>query len=90
MLNFISGLTTMGYFIAGLFFFRFWRRTSDLLFAYFGVSFVLLATSQALSVITFMPRDDQSWIYLLRLAAFMLLIAGIVSKNVGVKARWKK
>ena len=30
-----------------------------------------------------MPNDDQFWVYLLRLAAFVVLIVGIVSKNLG-------
>jgi hypothetical protein len=79
---FISGLTTMGFIIAGLFFFRFWWRTSDILFVYFGVSFCILALSQALASLSGIPREDQSWIYLLRLAAFLLLIVGIIGKNV--------
>ncbi len=83
MLGFISGMTTMGYLSAGLFFFRFWWRTRDKLFVYFGVSFVLLAVGQALSILADIPRDDESWIYLPRLAAFTLLIVGIIAKNLG-------
>jgi hypothetical protein len=87
MLVFISGLTTMGYVLAGLFFFRFWRRTGDRLFAYFGVSFWLLAVGQALNALSGISSDDQSWIYLLRLAAFTLLIVGIIGKNMGEAGR---
>ena len=78
---FLSGAITMGFVIAGLFFFRFWRRTGDVFFCYFGISFWLLACSQALSIMLDMPNDDQSWVYLLRLLAFVVLIVGIVSKN---------
>jgi hypothetical protein len=78
---FLSGMITMGCLMAGLFFFRFWRRTSDALFVYFGVSFCLLAAGQTLSLLFETPREDRSWIYLLRLAAFILLIVGIVGKN---------
>jgi hypothetical protein len=81
MTNFISGMTTMGYVIAGLFFFRFWWRTKDKLFIYFGTSFVMLAISQALNALADIPSDDQAWVYLLRLAAFTLLIVGIIAKN---------
>lgn len=82
----LAGMTTMGSLIAGLFFFRFWRRTGDALFVYFGISFWLLAVGQALSVLSDTPRDDQSWIYLIRLASFVLLIVGIVGKNVKGRA----
>jgi hypothetical protein len=81
MIAFLSGALTMGFMIAGLFFFRFWRRTGDVFFCFFGISFWLLAGSQALSIMHGMPNDDQSWIYLLRLAAFVVLIIGIISKN---------
>lgn len=87
MITFLSGMTTMGYLLASLFFFRFWRQTNDGLFVYFGVSFLMLALSQALTAITATPSDDQSWIYLLRLAAFTLLIVGIVAKNLGETGR---
>jgi hypothetical protein len=81
MSGFLSGMITMGYLVAGSFFFRFWWRTKDMLFTYFGVSFFILAFSQALSALAGIPREDQSWIYLLRLAAFTLLIVGIIGKN---------
>jgi hypothetical protein len=79
---FITGMTTMGFLLATLFFFRFWQRTSDRLFVYFGVSFLVLAISQAMIAISDIPREDQSWVYMLRLAAFLLLIIGIISKNI--------
>ncbi len=81
MLSFLYGAVTMGFVMAGFFFFRFWRRTGDNLFLYFGVSFCLLAASQALAIALDFPNEDQSWIYLLRLAGFLLLIVGIVGKN---------
>lgn len=81
MITFLSGMTTMGFLLSGVFFFRFWRRTNDSLFVYFGASFCLLAVGQALVTLAEFPSDDQAWIYLLRLAAFTLLIIGIVMKN---------
>jgi len=84
MLDFLFGMTTMGFLVAGLFFFRFWLRTSDAIFVYFGISFCLLAVSQALGPFV---DGDRIWIYLLRLAAFTLLIVGIVVKNLGQATR---
>lgn len=81
MLDFLSGAITMGCGVAGLFFFRFWGRTGDTLFAYFGFSFWLLAASQALLVVLEIPNESQSWIYLLRFCAFLVLIVGIIAKN---------
>lgn len=80
--NFIAGMIATGYLIAGLFFLRFWARTRDGLFAIFACAFWLLAANQALVALAGIPREEQSWIYLLRLGGFILIIAGIVAKNV--------
>jgi hypothetical protein len=77
----IYGMTSMGFLIAALFFTRFWRKTSDGLFAMFAVAFVLLALNQALIGLLAATREDQSLLYLPRLAAFALLIVAIVWKN---------
>ena len=81
MEDYIAGLITMGYLVAGLFFLRFWRRTHDGLFLVFAIAFWLMATNAALVVLGGIPREEQSWIYLLRLAAFVLIIVAIVRKN---------
>ena len=81
MLNFVFGLITMGYIVAGLFFLKFWQRSRDPLFAIFAVAFWLLALNQAIVVVFEVPREEQSWAYLLRLAAFILIIVAIVYKN---------
>jgi hypothetical protein len=81
--SFLSGTITMGLVIAALFFFRFWKRTHDGLFAIFGFAFVLLAFNQALIGLSDITGEERSLLYLPRLAAFALLIAAIVSKNIG-------
>jgi hypothetical protein len=79
--TFIMGANTLGFLLAGLFFLRFWRRTHDFLFAAFSVAFLLLAANQALVALSGIPREDQGWFYLLRLAGFSLLILAIIGKN---------
>jgi heme A synthase len=81
MTEILAGMVTMGFLIAALFFVRFWRRTGDPLFATFAVAFVLLAVNQALIGVSNVPNEGHSWLYLPRLAAFALLIAAIVWKN---------
>jgi hypothetical protein len=85
MYDFLSGMITMGYATAALFFFRFWWRTRDPLFVMFAIAFICFALNQALTALLDIPRDEQSWIYILRLAGFVLLIFGIIGKNVGRK-----
>ena len=81
MTTFLSGMITAGFLIAALFFFRFWRRTHDSLFAIFGGSFVLFAASQSLSVSFDFLHDDKTAVFLLRLFGFALLLVAIVRKN---------
>ena len=48
LLDFLSGAITLGFAVVSLFFFRFWKRTDDALFASFGAAFLLLALNRAL------------------------------------------
>jgi hypothetical protein len=80
---FLSGMSSMGFAVAGAFFLRFWRRTSDNLFLAFAAAFWLLAVNQALVGLLEVSREDKVWIYLLRLAAFLLIIGAILAKNLG-------
>lgn len=80
--SFVSGLITMGFLVAGLFFLRFWHRTRDVFFAIFSAAFVLLALNQALAILLDLGREEVGWVYLLRIAAFLLIIVGIIRKNV--------
>jgi hypothetical protein len=78
---FVAGLSSMGFAVAALFFVRFWRRTRDDLFLAFGFAFVLMALNQGLPALFNVPREEQSPFYLLRLAAFILIIVAIIGKN---------
>ena len=78
---FLDGALTMGFIVAALFFFRFWRRTHDQLFLAFGVAFLILAIAQGLMALSGIPRESQTWLYMLRFAGFGLLIWAIAIKN---------
>jgi hypothetical protein len=79
--QFLHGLITMGFLVACLLFLRFWVRTHDRLFAAFAAAFALLAANQAFVALIDIPREERSWIYLLRVAAFGLIIAAVIWKN---------
>jgi hypothetical protein len=82
MIAFLHGMATMGFIVAGLFFLRFWRRTSDRLFVVFALAFWLLALNQTfLGLIGTFP--NQSWEFLPSLGAFGLLAMAILTKNLG-------
>jgi len=79
--TFVSGAITMGYFLSGVFFLKFWRRTGDTLFMIFAAAFWLLCANQLAFTWSASAEQEGGWPFLLRLAAFSLLIAGIVYKN---------
>lgn len=82
MLNpFLAGATVMGFWLAGLFFLRFWTRTRDELFLAFTVSFWLLGLSQALLAFSSVPVEERTPLYLLRVAAFTLILVAVWRKN---------
>jgi hypothetical protein len=79
--DFLSGAIVMGFLLAGLFFLRFWRRTREGLFIAFALAFWLMGLMQALLVFADVPDEERSWLFLLRLAAFALILASIGFKN---------
>lgn len=81
MSEFIAGAIVLGYLVVGVFFLRFWRRTQDSLFAIFALAFFVLAGNGAIVTLSGIEREALSWVYLLRAAAFTLIIAAIVRKN---------
>ena len=80
--EFFAGFLAAGFAVCGLFFLRFWSRTRDGLFLAFGLAFGLLALQQGLVTFLGLPEEERSWIYLLRLLAFSILIVAILRKNV--------
>lgn len=81
LLDFLSGAITFGFAAAGLFFLRFWSRTRDGLFLAFAIAFWLLGLGQALLVLSDIPVEERSWLYLLRLAAFSIILISVWNKN---------
>jgi hypothetical protein len=79
--DFLSGAVTLGFVLCGLHFLGFWKRTRDSLFLAFAFAFWLLGLNQALLALADIPVEERSWVYLLRLAAFVLLIVAVVAKN---------
>jgi hypothetical protein len=81
--GFVGGLVTAGYLIVALFFLRFWRRNRDGLFLAFACAFCLMAANSAVPVIFDIPSESQGEVFLLRLAAFTLIILAVLRKNLG-------
>lgn len=79
--EFLAGAITFGFLVCALFFLRFWRRTRDFLFQSFAIAFLLLGVVQAILALGDIPVEERSWVYAIRLAAFLLILFAIVRKN---------
>ena len=75
--------------MAALFFLRFWRETRDRLFGFFAGAFVLLALQRIALAAALVSQHDTTVYYVLRLAAFVVLLIGILDKNRGSTIREK-
>jgi len=78
---FLSGAVTMGFFTAAMFLLRFWRDTGDTLFLAFALAFILFALGQALLTLSHVPAEQSSWLFIVRLVGFALILGAIVRKN---------
>lgn len=81
LFDFLSGAITLGFLVAALFFLRFWRKTRDGLFLAFAMSFALLGIGQGVQALANIPQEERSYIYLIRLAAFTIILIAIFRKN---------
>lgn len=66
--------------VAGMFFLRFWRKTHDRLFMIFAIAFWTLGANW-LALAFFSQDEVRTALYTVRLAAFVLILAGIWDKN---------
>lgn len=81
MTMFVAGLLVMGYAVAALYFGRFYRQSRDRLFLFFAAGFALLAVQRlSLASAALLPMPLLTY-YLLRLAAFVVILIGILDKN---------
>lgn len=77
---FFTGVLMLGFGVVSLFFLRFWRKSGERLFAWFSAAFFILALNQ-LAFALVAERHERTWIYVLRILAFGMIIWGIVDKN---------
>lgn len=76
-----SGALGALYAVIGLFFLRFRARTGDRLFALFAGAFFLLAAQRIALTVAREWGENTTWLYGLRLLAFVLILFAIVDKN---------
>ena len=62
-------------------FLRFWRQTADRLFLLFALAFALFGANTLLLAAINPAHESRHLIYLIRLAAFLVIILAIIDKN---------
>jgi uncharacterized membrane protein len=77
----LAGAAAMASVVAALYFLRFWRHSSDRLFALFAAAFTLMAVNHAALGLTDPDSEFRVAIYCVRLAAFFFILVAIVDKN---------
>ena len=84
----IAGALIMAYLVIGLFFLRFWKRTHDRLFVIFAVAFWVLAINRLLATAVSEDQEIRGLTYyIVRLIAFLLILAAIIDKNRSTRTR---
>jgi hypothetical protein len=81
----MHGALAMGTLVVGLFFLRYWRATGDRLFVMFALAFWALGVNWLGLALLATTHEARTAFYLLRLLAFVLILAAIVDKNRGTR-----
>jgi 4-hydroxybenzoate polyprenyltransferase len=81
MLPFFWGAIAATSFVAAIFFLRFWRDSRDRLFALFSAGFVALTLNYAALAVVRPDDESRHLVYIVRLLAFGLILAGVIDKN---------
>jgi hypothetical protein len=81
VIQLLLGAIGMASLVAGLLFARFWRRTRDRFFLYFAASFGLEGLNRFAMGAFPATTEDSPYVYVVRLASFLLILAAIAEKN---------
>ncbi len=92
--DFLSGASLMAFGASSLFFLKFWRTSKDRFFLFFASAtailslerIVLLCVRECVRTPASDVAESSSWVYLMRLVAFVLIMLAIVDRNRNRKA----
>jgi hypothetical protein len=79
--QFMLGALAACFLAAAMFFARFFTRTRDRFFAFVSIAFAIMSTNQIALAMLGEDSEYHSWVYLVRLAAFVLILVAIYDKN---------
>lgn len=86
---FLSGITVATFGASALFFYRFWKASHDRFFLFFSAACGLLSLDRIIALfiqatqLTLRNAETEatSWIYLVRLLSFSIILVAVVDKN---------
>ena len=81
MNEFLLGMLVAFSTAVALLFLKLWHQTRDRLFGFFSAAFAMLAIDWLVHAAVSPRHESQHYLFVIRLVAFLLIIAGIVSKN---------
>jgi hypothetical protein len=79
--SFLSGAIMMVCAALSLFFLKFWNKSGERLFGIFSLAFLLMAIERVVLETMDLQDESRPYIYMLRLFAFGLIMAGVIHKN---------
>lgn len=87
--DFLSGISMATFTASGIFFLRFWRASHDRFYLLFCFACWFLALERVMAQFFYglqepirsAATEASSWVYLLRLAAFVVIMIAVVDKN---------
>jgi peptidoglycan/LPS O-acetylase OafA/YrhL len=77
----LYGAFAAGYLICSLLFVRMWRTVRAPLIMMMALAFGLMSLAYLLLGVTHTDESDDTWIYMIRLLAFVVILAGIALTN---------
>ncbi len=81
MSQMLIGAIVMASFVAGLFFFRYWRSSRDKFFLYFALSFWIEAADRVAFGMMGPSSEFEPLFYGVRVLAYGLIVLAILQKN---------
>lgn len=87
--TFLSGVTTATFLASSVYFFKFWKASRDEFFRLFGIACALLGVERILLLAFFrshnspnaVPSEAEVLVYLVRAAAFILILIAFILRN---------
>jgi hypothetical protein len=76
-------MTAMAALGVAVHFLTFWRQTGDRLFLFMAIAFGLMCANTTLLAAINPSHESRHLIYILRLAAFLVIAAAVIDKNRG-------